>query len=194
MLALHQLRVAAVVSVILDNFTGPVHKENVLKAALLHDMGNIVKSNLDPAAPINAQYSAEDLKHWNQVKSEYIAKYGSDAEAATLPICREIGVEDGVLDLITGMNFDHVCDIAAGSVEKKIVKYGDLRVGFFGVLSMRDRIADANVRYNGVFSDELIRCAEQMEHSIFSLCTIQPGDITDDSIRDRIEKLKNYEI
>jgi len=42
-LQLHMLRVTAVAAMIVESFNQPLDKNNIIKACLLHDMGNIVK-------------------------------------------------------------------------------------------------------------------------------------------------------
>ena len=41
-LQMHMYRVAAVASLIYDNFNEPLNKEEIITACLLHDMGNII--------------------------------------------------------------------------------------------------------------------------------------------------------
>ena len=74
-LQLHQLRVAGVASIIVDNFQEKLDKDAIVSAALLHDMGNIIKFNLNffPDA-----LEPEGLDHWQSVKDEFILKYGPD--------------------------------------------------------------------------------------------------------------------
>ena len=47
----HMLRAAAVGSILCDNWKGPaIHKEDVIAVLLIHDLGNIVKMDMDTQA------------------------------------------------------------------------------------------------------------------------------------------------
>ena len=47
LLAMHQIRVAAVAMMICDSLSVPIDKDSVIKACLLHDIGNIIKFDLN---------------------------------------------------------------------------------------------------------------------------------------------------
>ena len=65
-LRLHQLRVAAVARELAQALHADV--ELVTRAALLHDMGNIMKSDLTQFPP--EFYGDEGLAYWEEVKAE----------------------------------------------------------------------------------------------------------------------------
>ena len=62
----HMLRVAGAASLICDNFTEPLNKEEIISACLLHDMGNIIKFKLDYFPEFNKPEKAE---YWQNVQS-----------------------------------------------------------------------------------------------------------------------------
>ena len=67
----HMYRVAGVASVICNNFSKPVDKNSVVSACLLHDMGNIIKSDLN----LFPEYLNEKgLSYWKNLKKEFIKK------------------------------------------------------------------------------------------------------------------------
>lgn len=89
------------------------------------------------------------------------------------------------------------------SYEVKICAYCDQRVAPDGVVSIKERLEDAKVRYKdrplSVWSNEekakhLIECSLGIEKQIMQFCDIMPEDINDESIAKYIEKLKQYEI
>lgn len=89
------------------------------------------------------------------------------------------------------------------SYERKICAYCDQRVAPDGVVSIKDRLEDAKMRYKNkplsVWSNEekanhLIECSLDIEKQIMKYCKLSPEDINDESIKTYIEKLKNYEI
>src|SRR3989344_7901427 len=130
-LQLHQLRVAAVVKLIADNFAEPVNKEEVILACLFHDMGNIIKSDLtyfpDFVEPEGAEY-------WEKVKADFIQKYGTNHHKANIMIAKDIGFPPAAVALVDGVGFSQIAYVVAdSSFERKIMQYADIRVGPRGV-------------------------------------------------------------
>ena len=86
-LQMHQLRVAAVVAKICDTFSISINKTAIITAALVHDMGNLIKSDF------STNYFAltpQEIDYWEGVKKEFIEKYGNNVHEATLSILKEI--------------------------------------------------------------------------------------------------------
>jgi len=197
-LQLHMLRVAAVASLICDNFTESLPKEEITLACLLHDMGNIIKFDLSRAKSLINQDI--DLEYWTSVQREYKDKYGSDEHGAALEITREIGVGERVEELVKSISFHGTPQVARGDdFAKKIVEYGDSRVTPFGVVPLEIRIKDLRDRYEHKGGDTPERRAyetgvREIEKQIFAKCRIKPEDITDEAVAPIIEELKNFVI
>ena len=66
-LQLHQLRVAAVARLVCDHLTHPINTRDVILACLFHDMGNIIKSNLNHFPEF---CEPEGTAYWEKVKAE----------------------------------------------------------------------------------------------------------------------------
>jgi len=201
-LQLHQLRVAAVAKLICENFTKPIDTNDVVCACLFHDMGNILKFELAMFPEFTAP---EGVEYWEAVKAEYRAKYGNDEHAATQAIMKELGLPDSVKSLMQRIGFSQVDRVAASdSFERKIVQYGDLRVGPRGVLSLRERLDEGRKRYigtghsiGGTGGDRyrvLLSAALEVEKQIFASATIQPEDINDTAVAPLIEELWEYPV
>ena len=109
-LQLHQLRVAAVGTLLSSSAKKPVDGHNVILACLFHDMGNIIKSDLkyfpDFCEP-------EGVAYWEHVKQGYVEKYGSDHHAATVAIVREVGLPPRAVELIEGVGYSKLEAILA---------------------------------------------------------------------------------
>ncbi|MEX2028978.1 MAG: HD domain-containing protein [Candidatus Paceibacterota bacterium] len=192
-LQMHMLRVAGVASVICDSINEPVNKEDIIIACLLHDMGNIIKSDLK----IFPEFvEPEGLEYWQGVKNEYIEKYGDKGQEhrATLAIVKELGLKDQVVSLIDRVRFSLLCEhVQANDVNMKVVHYADTRVGPYGVLSYEERLREANIRYQ--YNDEerrLVKCGKEIEKQIFAKCKIKPEDINDKNVVTIVSELKNY--
>lgn len=197
LLAMHQLRVAAVAEMICDSLDIDVDKESVIKACLLHDMGNIIKFNLD--------YFPETLKpegrdYWQGIKDEYIKKYGTNEHEASAKIAEEIGATDLIKDLIGAIDSKLIEDIKnSDSFEKKICIYADNRASPHHIVSLEEHSLEAKERYKNhhrsfseesrIFFNENIK---EIEKQIFSHAKIEPSEINDETVSPYIKKLRNF--
>lgn len=204
-LQLHQFRVAAVAKLIIDNFSDEtsikIDSKAIISACLLHDIGNIIKFNLTLYPALN---EPEGYNYWKGVQDEFISKYGPDEHAATIKICKEIGVHEYVLEILKSIGFTNSEYVAkSGNYNLKIVAYADQRVGINGILSMEKRHAEGRERYSkrknaSAFNspiEEFNRLAAflaDVEKQIFKHCKIKPEDINDRSTQEVIMDLKRY--
>lgn len=192
----HQLRVAAAAKQICDDISESIDKEGVVDVCLVHDMGNIIKFDLTYFPDF---VKPEGLEYWQGVKDEYIQKYGPEEHVATEMICKEIGLSDEQTEYLHAIGFSRVKKaLASDSLEKKICCYADQRVGPHGVLSVQERLVDGRKRYEGRKQkvlvseqfEELAVALSELEKEIFSHTSIQPSDITDESIAPIIDSFK----
>jgi hypothetical protein len=199
-LQLHQIRVAAVAKSICNSLVVGIDTETVIKVCLLHDMGNIIKFDLNYFPDF---IKPEGLEYWQKVKDEYINKYGNEEHIATKMICEEVGLSDKGLKYLSSIGFSRVkTTFDNGTIEEKICCYADHRVGPHGVLTIEERQSDGRRRYAGrkdkaMTSDKFESLAEamkQLENQIFSKSNIKPEDIKDDSIENYLDGLKSVEI
>ena len=144
----HMFRVAQVVSTLKDHWQSTQQPDwnFLIRAALLHDVGNIVKFDLDN----HPEFLGEEVVHieyWRKVKEETVAKYGSDDHEATRKMLREIGVEERIISLVQEKSFSNAVEVAAGEdLNAKILLYADLRVMPHGIVTLEDRINDIKTR------------------------------------------------
>ena len=200
-LQLHQLRVAAVAKLICDRFSEKIDSHSVILGALLHDMGNIVKFNLSYFPEF---LEPEGLEYWQNVKDEFVAKYGAESHEANKAIAKEIGVSDFVISLIDSVSFSRMPDtLASGSHEQKIIEYADTRVGPFGILSIPERFADWAKRYAYRYAndeeahrryEEQTRIALEIERQVLQKTDLRPDDIHDAAIAPLMEELKHFQV
>ncbi len=197
-LAEHQLRVAAVAMQLCQAISTKVDDESIVKACLLHDMGNLLKFDF---AQFPHFFEPQGAAYWQRVKEEIIKTYGTtDEHQATLKIAAEIGVSKQVLSYIDCIGFTHATDNLNRPVDFKICNYADMRVGPVGVLSLDERMADGAKRYKNRLAAEvigdarLVEAIHRIEDDIFKISKIKPQDITDESIGPIIEQLKSYKI
>jgi len=199
-LELHQLRVAAVAEYIFQHAQFKANRNQVVTALLLHDMGNIIKFDLDRFPEF---LEPQGKKYWRKVMDEYIERYGNEEQLATMSIAQELGVSRGVLNLIDAIGFGRTEAIAKSkSYNGKVCAYSDIRVAPHGVVSLDDRIKDLHERYHDRYpskSDRDFRqkCESQariIESQIFRHTQLQATDITDRAVSGTINRLRNFNI
>jgi HD domain len=193
----HQLRVAGVAMMICENSSLDIDKKSFITACLLHDMGNIVRFNLERFPEYN---EPEGLNYWQDVQNEYKAKYGTNEHEATLAIMAELGVPDSVSSFIKGTDLlaerDNIEDVP---FPKKIFCYVDNRVAIYGVASMDEKNKDYESRYSHEpditrHTVNRRRNLSEIEQEVFTYCSIKPEDIHSASVDKRIEILKEFNI
>jgi hypothetical protein len=193
----HQLRVAAVAAMICENSSLDIDKKSFITACLLHDMGNIVRFNLERFPEYN---EPEGLEYWQNVQNEYRAQYGNNEHEATLMIMAELGVPDAVSSCIVGTALMAERDSIEGlPFPKKIFCYVDNRVAIYGVASLEEKNKDYENRYQHEpdFAKNVInrrRNLSEIEQEIFKYCSIKPEDIDSVSVERHVETLKEYSI
>ena len=194
-LQMHMLRVAACSSLIIDNWTGvEIDNKAIIRVCLLHDMGNIVK------IPEDFSKDVEFLK----IRKKYFDKYGTNDHEINLEIGKQEGLTEQELTILDGKRSrKNEETLKSNSYERKICAYCDQRVAPDGVVSIKERLEDAKVRYKNkplsVWSNEekanhLIECSLGIEKQIMQYCKLKPEDINDFSIKEYIEQLKAYDI
>jgi len=196
-LALHQMRVAAVAMQICDSLNMEVDKDDVISVCLFHDMGNIIKFDLSYFPNLNTE---KGIEYWEEVKKYYINKYGENEHIASSTIAKELGLSDYVCVLIDKMISSSIKDIYEGDdLIRKICIYSDNRVAPYGVVSTEEHSLDAKERYKNhthAFCEESRRSFMKylylIEKQIFSNSKIKPEDISNESIKDYLEKLKEF--
>jgi len=201
-LQMHQLRVAAVAWQLCDSLDVYLDKESIINACLLHDMGNIIKFDLDQTKLIFGLSDFETSKLKN-LQEEFIKKYGNDEEEANAKIARELGMSEEIVKIISENDFRNLGKIKESEdFKSQILKYADLRTGPNGILSYEERMYEAKIRYqnhkkgnmNDDERDKLVNYGKEIEKQIFNHSSIKPEDINDESVKDVIEELKNFEI
>ena len=197
-LAMHQMRVAAVAMQICESLDIEIDTESVAKACLLHDMGNIIKSNLKYFPEWN---EPEGIEYWEGVKEEFIEKYGKDEHVATLLILKELNASPYMYNLISSVDDSYLEDILSSlDVSRKIYFYADNRVTPHGVASLEERNDEVKERYKDhpAFAEETLlpylNNLKELEKQVFSYSKIKPEGVNDESVKKYLEKLQDFSI
>ncbi len=181
----HQLRVAGVVAAFLEFTNYRFDVKSILSACLLHDMGNILKFNLELYPEL---LEPEGKAYWTEVQEKYKARYGNDEHFATQQIMTEIGVTDRVKELVNAIGFSQTKEnFLSGDLEKMLCEYADDRVTPWRVVSLDERIEDLRMRYSAQYSGRdheekrliFADFARKIEDRLFTLTTHRPDEITE---------------
>ena len=193
-LQMHMLRVAACTNLILDNWTGkPIDRKAVTRVSLLHDMGNMVK------IPEEGQD-----REFIVIRRKYFKEYGTNDHEINMLIGKNLGLNKKELEILDGKRSRKNEQTAkSDNYEIKICAYCDQRVAPDGVVSLKERLEDAKIRYkdkplsvwaNEEKANQLIKLALEIEEQVMRYCKLKPEDINNQSIQTYIDRLKEYEI
>jgi len=118
----------------------------LILAALLHDLGNIVKFDFDNHPEFLGK-EMSNISFWKQEQQLVISKYGNDDHIVTKTMLEEIGIEKNVIEVILGKSFGNTLDILkSDNFLSKILLYSDLRVLPMGIGPLKKRIEDIKSR------------------------------------------------
>ncbi len=196
----HMYRVTAVGMVVNDflNQSIKLDKDILIQAMLLHDIGNIIKFDLN-----SSLLKEENIESLKIIKNEFIEKYGEDEHVATIKIIKEIGVCKKVVDILENISSSKISStIGSDDWHKKVCSYSDFRVAPHGVTSIEERFDDVIERYKGlkhVLGDiektlQKKKDALILERQIQEKCRLPLSLINDEKIKNIVEQLEEYKI
>ncbi|MDE1868939.1 MAG: hypothetical protein KGH60_03175 [Candidatus Micrarchaeota archaeon] len=197
----HMFRVAAVGSLICDNWTGPEINSNLIISVLLvHDLGNIVKFRLDtPESERMIKDFGGEGTDWTKVQEDTKKRYGANDHAATRNMVIGLGVSKRFLQLLDGTaKLYHSVDevLRTDDLELKLCCYPDERVGPYGVISAKQRLDDLINRYKDnkekleTYS-KIAGTVPEFEQQLFRHIRIRPEQINDETVMPYMQKLKH---
>lgn len=189
-LATHMLRVASVGKFVLSGWKEEIDTDLVTRTLLLHDMGNILKFDLEnPLVPI------ENIEYWRNIQNQWIDKYGSNVHNTTISILKELN-QDKAAEVLeeehSVYSTDDKMGILNNSWPAKILAYCDVRVTPYGVVTMKERIDDLQKRYgrNLDWYDFLYR----LESDIKMATDTDLDSITEELAKPLFDELLTYTI
>lgn len=202
----HHYRVAAVALFILNNWKSDdvPDKKLIITELLLHDVGNLIKCDLDHQFHLLGESEAGREEYWREKRSEFIKKWGEDENTATQKIMRDVGVSQEVISLFNRCGSQRVEEnTKRGDWAANICTYSDLRVAPTGVVSVNERWDDALSRYKDRRDHPLSRAEEielrrkftlLLEEQIQEKVSHPLAEITDRSITSYIEEARAFEV
>jgi hypothetical protein len=200
-LKMHQYRVASVAKIIADNMNIHVDTNAIVKACLIHDMGNIIKFNLKLFPEF---LEPEGYDYWKQVQDDFITNYGKNEHSAHEAIARELEVEEKVIKIIHNFGLSKAVENAAhNDYDIKIAVYSDMRVTPFDIVSLDERLSEGRKRWKKNKGheigekkdfDQLKKGMIRIESQIFDKCKLAPSDINSEKVNAIIDNIKEFEV
>lgn len=168
------------------------------KIALLHDLGNIVKFDLDRYPEFFGTEQA-NIEQWREKQKQIIETYGFDDRAVTSRMLREIVVSQDAIEVIESKGFGNASLIEAShNWLLKILFYADMRVLPQGVGPLQERIKDIGNRLSKYSKradfGELCAACVSIERQIQTNLDVSVLDVDDSSIEVRLEKILKIDI
>ncbi len=203
-LQIHMLRVTAFGALVSDRFDPNIvlDKESLVAAMLIHDMGNILKFDINVTRSLGV--SEVEINNIEKTKSEYRQKYGNDEHSATYAIALELGVTSNAYHILTNMGSSKIKHmIGTDNWEVKIATYSDNRIDPRGVTTLTKRWQDVLERYKGRTDHRLGSSDEveerkkysfDLEKQIQSKCNLDLQSIDNSTIASYIERVKGVVI
>lgn len=184
----HMIRVCGIINFIENHWKGEkVDWKLVKKIALLHDMGNIIKFNLD-AHPEFLGTEEPNIEYWKKVQKEVIDEYGSDEEEATSQMLRKVGVDEKSIQVINDKAFGNSVGVKdSDNWHLKLLYYADLRILPFGVGTLEERLSDVRGRMPKYTSrpdfEDLVSACREIEKQIQNNLDIPVSEITSETTK-----------
>jgi len=161
--------------------------------SLLHDLGNIVKFDLDKFPQFLGKESKR-IDYWKKIQAQIIEKYGKDDHKATKKMLEEIKVDKFIINTILEKSFGNSIKIASSdNWYLKILSYCDARVMPQGIVTLNERIQDVKARMPKYSQrndfPELILAVKNIEKQIQENVDIFVEEINNNSIKEIEEDL-----
>ena len=144
----HMVTVAKISSIIANHWqnNNDFVISDLIKVALLHDLGNIVKFDFDKF-PQFLGTEISNIQFWKDKQTEIIQKYGKDDHEVTKAMLNELKTDQRLIDIILAKSFDNSITINnSNDWLTKILRYSDLRVMPNGIGSLQQRLDEIKNR------------------------------------------------
>jgi predicted HD phosphohydrolase len=175
-----------------------IDKDTLIKCALVHDLGNLVKFNFE----INPEFwgsEKSNTDYWRTKQKEMVAKYGATDNEATSKILKEMRFPKDLIELIYSKRFaNSVHTLESDNLILKILHYSDLRTLPLKIGTLEDRFDDIRGRmpqYNKRADlADLFNACRGIEKQIQLHVDVSLSQINSDSIEYTDEDFLNIEV
>ncbi len=145
-LAQHMLRVGSVAKILTNQIKdADFPAKEIVSACLLHDMGNIVKFDLDN---VPAGLDIPDIDYWKKAQRKVQDQYGMDEHDATYQMAKDLGVSDTTLEAIANCGTANAKKVLEEkNIASMFVTYCDYHVAPTEIVTPEERLNNILVRY-----------------------------------------------
>ena len=185
----HMLRVCVVTEFIQKHWKGieKLDWNMIYQAALLHDMGNIVRLDLENHPEFLGK-EQKNIAFWQEQKKKNIKRFGTDDHKATESILKELSFNKKLISLIFDMGFANSIKIKNNNNwPVKILYYADSRTLPRGFGTLKERMEEAVSRRPllAKIDDfyELVAASFEVEKQVQNKLDIPVSEINNNSIR-----------
>lgn len=181
------LRVCGIVVFLQRHWDGTLVDWNFAKkAALLHDVGNVVKGDLAAHPEILADEKV-NLDYWIEAQKRAREKYGTDDHEATRVMLESINTSPEITEVIMKKSFGNaVATAASDDWQVKILAYADFRVLPHGIGTLDERISDIRKRMPWYTSrpdfESLVTAVVHIEQQIAAKLSVTVDAINDANV------------
>lgn len=217
-LAQHMLQAAALGNLILDSWQGSgLDRQLLISTLLVHDIGNLVKFDLNSSPTITFQHTddvvkipqllqlrtIDDSDYWLRKQKEMRDKYSSHADQANRLIVKELGLDPRINRLLEHHSLQELTTLLHNdNWQKKIVLYADMRVAPSGLTNLTARIKDLRRRYRQrdlQWQDEQtyqqwLDMALQLEAQLNQHASLDLATITTNQLTPHLEQVGRYQL
>jgi hypothetical protein len=193
----HMMRVCGIIIFIKNHWKSDIQVDWNLarEIALLHDLGNVVKFDLDKHPEFLGKEQS-NINYWKKMQVEVVSKYGSDDHEATKKMLEEIDIDRQAIGIILNKSFGHSVETKnSDNWILKILYYADLRTLPFGVGSLEERIADVKNRMPKYTArpdfDDLVSACRDIENQLQQKINVAVSGINDESTKFDTDALLN---
>ncbi|MBD3250437.1 MAG: hypothetical protein GF381_02630 [Candidatus Pacebacteria bacterium] len=201
----HMLWTAAVGLLVMEQWQGPTIDEQLVTTALLtHDLGNLVKFDLD--SDFSRQHSGLSNSQLDQLKSvqtKFRIKYSANADQANIAIARELQLSERIVRILALHSFQDIPELLQNpNWEHILCLYGDLRISPDGLVSVKDRVLDLRDRYlerdpqwsQTEFVNQSLQASLELEKQLQQQTKTDLNSLSQQQIDQKIKGLLEFEI
>jgi hypothetical protein len=196
----HMLTVTGLICSIQKHWIGEdINWKNLTIAGLLHDLGNVIKFDLDKFPALLGD-ELPRIDFWREEQKRLVAKYGSDDHVATGEMLNELNIDPEIKEVIQTKSFGNIRNTSKlDDWLPKILQYCDLRTAPNGLMTLDERVEDIKERYDKYAGrpdfPEMIEAAKSIENEIAMSVDVElERIITAANAAKHQEKLLEYQI
>lgn len=192
----HQLSVAAICLYLNEKAALETNiSNNIVSAALLHDIGNMVKGKSDKFI------EGKDFEKWKKIEIDLRNQFGNDADTATSKMIDTLNLVNSeeirkYIDLVGVKNLISKPKKFYSEINNIILPYADLRIAPSGIVSVETRLDEARRRNPFIEKNfgEINIVTQKLEHLIHIATGVNQIDINLDTIHSHLEIVSNYNL